>query len=313
MHSKTSWAGAIAPVGRRPHVCSRMGIGDTGRGGQTEEPVVEWCNGRGWHERDRAGKRSNSACRDAHDPLDHGHPGRVRAALRAAPPATAAAGRTVRRCAPAAVMLLLSLVLAAPAIAHQPHVVGDAVRVVVRDPEVSKAYYARLPGVPARYEISSRRPFILYAQITIPDIAGGRRDYRLTILGPTGQLAQLTTPAAQWKQFFEPFGGDHYLTGPEFRRRVSAGRYTVEVDRPGNRGTYVLAIGEAEVWGPAAAVSALFALPSIKHDYFHQSVLRAWMTRTIPAIAIFLAIVLVVLWFMRRLLRRTTRREASVP
>src|SRR6185312_12762425 len=197
-----------------------MAIGDTGRGGQTEQPAVEWWNGRGWAERDRAGKRSNSACRDAQAPLDHDDPGRVRAELRAPPPATARAtmGRTVRRCAPAAVTLLLSLVLAAPAVAHQPHVVGDAVRVVVRDPEVSKAYYARLPGVPARYEISSRRPFTLYAQITIPDIAGGRRDYRATILGPTGQLAQLTTPAAQWKQFFEPLGGDHYLTGPEFRR-----------------------------------------------------------------------------------------------
>jgi hypothetical protein len=119
----------------------------------------------------------------------------------------------------AAVAGLVWLVVASPAVAHQPHVVGEASRVVVSDPEISGAYYGRLPGGPARYEIVSRRPFTLYAQITVPDIRGARRDYRLTILGPGGQLlAQLSTPTARWKRFFEPFGGDHYLTGPEYRR-----------------------------------------------------------------------------------------------
>ena len=176
----------------------------------------------------------------------------------------------------------MCLVVASPAVAH-PHVVGDAARVAVSDPEISKAYYGRLPGVPARYEIVSRRPFTLYAQITVPDIRGARRDYRLTILGPGGQLlAQLNTPTSHWKRFFEPFGGDHYLTGPEYRRHVPAGHYIVQVSRPGNRGTYVLAIGEAEQWGPIEALSALMALPTIKHDYFHQSVPQAWLTRTFP-------------------------------
>ena len=34
----------------------------------------------------------------------------------------------------------------------------------------------------------------------------------------------------------------------------------MQVTRPGNRGTYVLAIGEAEQWGPIEALSALMAL-----------------------------------------------------
>ena len=66
-----------------------------------------------------------------------------------------------------AVTGVLCLVVAFPAVAHQPHVVGDAARVAVSDPEISKAYYGRLPGVPARYEIVGRRPFTLYAQITV--------------------------------------------------------------------------------------------------------------------------------------------------
>ena len=128
----------------------------------------------------------------------------------------------------------------------------------------------------AWHEIVSRRPFTVYAQITVPEIRGARRDYRLTILGPDGQLlARLSTPTSHWKRFFEPFGGDHYLTGPEYRRHVPAEHYIVQVTRPGNRGTYVLAIGEAEQWGPIEALSALMALPTIKHGYFHQSVLQA--------------------------------------
>jgi hypothetical protein len=212
----------------------------------------------------------------------------------------------------AALAGLVWLVVASPAVAHQPHVVGDAARVRVSDPEISKAYYGRLPGVPARYEIVSRRPFTLYAQITVPDIRGARRDYRLTILGPGGQLlAQLSTPTSHWKRFFEPFGGDHYLTGPEYRRHVPAGNYIVQVARPTNRGTYVLAIGEAEQWGPIEALSALIALPTIKHDYFHQSVLQAWLTRTVPAMAALVALILLAGWLLNRLIRRLARHRQA--
>ena len=207
---------------------------------------------------------------------------------------------------------VICLVVASPAVAHQPHVVGDATRVAVSDPEISKAYYGRLTGVPARYEIVSRRPFTLYAQITVPDIRGARRDYRLTILGGDGQLlAQLSTPTSQWKRFFEPVGGDHYLTGPEYRRHVPAGHSIVQVTRPGNRGTYVLAIGEAEQWGPIEAISALIALPAIKHGYFHQLVLQAWLTRTVPAIAILGALILLAGWLLNRLIRRLLRRRRA--
>ena len=217
-----------------------------------------------------------------------------------------------RRSVLAAVTGALCLVVASPAIAHQPHVVGDAARVVVSDPEISKAYYGRLPGVPARYEIVSRRPFTLYAQITVPDIRGARRDYRLTILGPDRQLlAQLSTPPVHWKRFYEPFGGDHYLTGPEYRRHVPAGHYIVQVTRPTNRGTYVLAIGEAEQWGPIEALSALIALPTINHDYFHQSVPQAWLTRTVPAMAVLIALILLAGWMLHRLIRRLARHHRA--
>jgi hypothetical protein len=101
----------------------------------------------------------------------------------------------------AAVAGFVWLGVASLAVAHQPHVVGDAARVRVSDPEISKAYYGRLPGVPARYEIVSRRPFTLYTQITVPDIRGARRDYGLTILGPERQGTGLPDPQARTGQW----------------------------------------------------------------------------------------------------------------
>ena len=207
---------------------------------------------------------------------------------------------------------VLCLVVASPAAAHQPHVVGDAARVAVSDPEISKAYYGRLPGVPARYEIVSRRPFTLYPADHRPGDKG--RPARLPSDDPrTGRTAARAAqrPTSHWKQFFEPFGGDHYLTGPEYRRHVPAEHYIVQVTRPGNRGTYVLAIGEAEQSGPIEALSALMALPTIKHDYFHQPVLQAWLTRTAPAMAVLVALILLAGWLLNRLIRRLLRHRQA--
>jgi len=193
--------------------------------------------------------------------------------------------------------------LAPAALAHQPRVVGAARTVRVSDPEVSKAYYAHLPGVPARYEIASASPFNLYAQTTVPAVPASRRDLQMRVFGPSGELARLAVAAKAWKTFYEPFGGDHYLTGPEFSRHVPAGRYTVEISDTGNRGTYVLAIGQAERWSALEAIHALFALPTIKHDYFGQSLPRAWLSRTVPMIAILLALLTGAAVLARRVVR----------
>ena len=207
--------------------------------------------------------------------------------------------------------LVAALALAPAAQAHQPEIVGRALLVHVNDPEVSKAYYAHLPGRPARYVIVSARPFTLYTQITVPDVRGALRDYHVVIFGPAGRLAVLSTPAQNWRKFVEPFGGDHYLTGAEFRRRVAAGRYVVQVTRPGNVGTYVLAIGEKERWGPLAAVRALAALPVIKRKYFGESAARSWLSRTIPAVLIAVAAVALAVWALTRRRARRARLECS--
>ena len=198
----------------------------------------------------------------------------------------------------------LTGVLATEADAHQPQIVGSDTRVRVTDPETSRAFYARLPGRPARYVIYSASAFTFFAQTTVPDVHGARRDFRMRIAGPQGQLADITTPPGKWEKFYEPFGGNNYLTGRKFRRRVPGGRYTIDVSNPGNTGVYVLAIGDAEHWDPIAAAHALAVIPEIKHDYFGESQARAWLSRTIPALLIVIGVPAGVALLVRRRVRR---------
>jgi len=74
--------------------------------------------------------------------------------------------------------------------------------------------------------------------------------------------------------------------------------------RPRQPRHLVLAIGEAERWDPVEASRALAALPAIKHDYFGQSLPRAWLSRTIPVIGLMLAGLAGVALLVRQLVRR---------
>jgi hypothetical protein len=64
---------------------------------------------------------------------------------------------------------LLTLILASSVLAHQPRITENGIT-NVRDPEVSKAYYAQLSNEPQVYVISATGSFQLYVNILIPDI-----------------------------------------------------------------------------------------------------------------------------------------------
>ena len=165
------------------------------------------------------------------------------------------------------------------AFAHQPRFVSDQPSIVVRDPEISQAFYARLAGNPQAYHIRSEAPLRLYVNLLVPDIAGSETDYEAVIFRETGGetelLARLEGKAHSWRPFFEPFGGDRYLIGPEYDEQVQAGAYAVVVTSSDNIGKYVLAVGKIEKFPPKAMVRTLVALPRLKR-YFGKSPLTAY-------------------------------------
>ncbi len=172
----------------------------------------------------------------------------------------------------AAAVCCAAVILAAPAVrAHQPHFVRDTARVVVNDPEVSKAYYGELVGSPASYHIKTTAPFDMYVAILVPDIPGVDTDYTVQIYRYEDHIATLSGPEHEWKRFFEPFGGDRYLRGPEFRESVRNGRYEIYVWSPDNRGKYVLVIGEKEEWPRSEIRRTLAVMPQLKREFFGTS------------------------------------------
>ncbi len=169
------------------------------------------------------------------------------------------------------IVLFLSISIA---FAHQPRL--DSANsnitnpIVVKNPEISQAFYGQLNGNPAYFKIQSNKSFRLYANILVPDIPGASNHLMsLQITDSSGKtIGLLDAKNSTWTSYFEEFGGDYYLKGPEFNHTVPAGSYFIKIFNSNNQGRYSLAIGDIESFPPAETVSTLFLLPLIKADIF---------------------------------------------
>jgi len=170
--------------------------------------------------------------------------------------------------------LALFVLAAGAAFAHQPRLVDDRPSIIVRNPEISQAFYARLAGNPQTYYIRSDVPLRLYINLLVPDIPGVETDYEAAVFretdGKEELLARLDGKTYAWRPFYEPFGGDRYLLGPEYDELVPAGGYTVVVTSADNTGKYVLAVGKIEKFPPKEMARTIVALPKLKR-YFGKS------------------------------------------
>ncbi len=169
-----------------------------------------------------------------------------------------------------ALFALVFLLRPGIASAHQPRIVEDRLTIVT-EPEISKAYYAKLEGVPDIYTISSSQDFELYVGILVPDIAGQKKDITVIVLKDGNQIAILDGNSFAWTQFYEPFGADKYWKGGEYSAAAGPGKYEIRVSSTSNDSKYALAIGEIEKFGLNDSGSATTLIPQIKKDFFNQS------------------------------------------
>ena len=173
------------------------------------------------------------------------------------------------------------LLLASSALAHQPVIVGKDI-ITIEKPEISRAFYHELNGRPRSYFINAEEPFDLYINLLVPKNtnADGRysaRVYRLDD-GKRTQLTDIKAGSAAWQEFYEPFGGDTYLKGPEFKQNVPAGRYEIEVYSTDNLGKYVLAVGEKESFGLKEIAGVYTIVPKLKSEFFGTNPLTFLVT-----------------------------------
>ena len=108
----------------------------------------------------------------------------------------------------------------------------------------------------------------------VPDNPGSREQLMsVEILDSSGKtIALLDAKNSTWTPYFEEFGGDNYLKGPEFNQTAPAGTYYVKVFNDNNQGKYSLAIGDIETFPPDETIKTLILLPILKADIFQVPV-----------------------------------------
>ncbi|WP_232728062.1 MULTISPECIES: hypothetical protein [Methanobacterium] len=163
--------------------------------------------------------------------------------------------------------------------AHQPRLdIGTSVSIenpiMVDDPEISKAFYGELDGKPVYYQIHSPQPFQLYVNLLVPTSPGqGGELVSAEVTDSSGEMIMfLNGTNSTWTPYFEEFGGDYYLKGPEATLNVPAGTYNIRVFNTQNQGKYSIAIGKIESFPANEAISALFTLPLLKEQFFSKPV-----------------------------------------
>ena len=162
--------------------------------------------------------------------------------------------------------------------AHQPRLdTGTATienPIIVDNPEISQAFYGQLKGEPVYYQINSDKPFELYLNLLVPTSPGqGGELVSAEVTNSSGDVVLfLNGTNSTWTPYFEEFGGDYYLKGPEATLKVPAGTYNIKVFNSRNQGKYSLAIGKIETFPANEALTALFTLPLLKEEFFAKPI-----------------------------------------
>lgn len=207
-------------------------------------------------------------------------------------------------------VLVLAFLFTVPfeMMAHLPRIpAGDRITVVL--PEVSQAFYAVLNGQPHTYYIDEADSFDFYVQVLIPDLPGQRADFYIKVMrvqegGEAASVYERDTKLFPWLKYYEPYGGDYYLKGPELRFKAAPGSYFVIISNEGNTGKYALAVGEKESWPADEIWHTLKILPALKKDFFGKSPCTAYFNRVGIILALFILIAGTSAFLFFRLVKR---------
>jgi len=167
--------------------------------------------------------------------------------------------------------------------AHSPELIyqkqGD---IQINNPEISQAFYDELKEAPRNYFVESDKNFNLYVNVLVPEAKNREGRYSANIFSLTGDKEEkiffIDGEISEWKEFYEPFGREYYLKGPEFEKQVPAGKYKIEVFSADNKGRYVLAVGKEESFDAISILNLYWQIPELKINFFETSVLQFFLT-----------------------------------
>ncbi len=203
---------------------------------------------------------------------------------------------------------ILIILLSLPVVtAHIPELVIEDRNytlepIIVNEPEISYAYYGKLHGSPQLYKIESEKPFHLYVSLLVPYVGQESSDVEFHIM-KDGEKIVMMHDYQNWTKWYEEYGRDWYLQGPEYEADVEAGTYLIEVHSDTNSEDYTLAIGNIERFGAVEILKTVFVLPLMKALFWDSFLM------IVIYILILVIIVFVVYAIMRKRHKRKSRRR----
>lgn len=188
----------------------------------------------------------------------------------------------------------------------------------IETPDISHAFYGTLNGFPHTYEIVSREPFTLFAEVLMPDIGGIEKKVSGIIIrevGESGRVAEvsrLLAKDASWESFYEPFGGDRYVRGTSYEGNLEAGVYRIEVSTPDNNQKYVLVVGKKEEMAGVGYFELVGRIADVK-AFFGKSRLLVIQSPFVYVPLILLMIGVAAVYYRRvRAARRAIHEESGI-
>jgi len=194
-------------------------------------------------------------------------------------------------------LLALSLALCAiPAIAsaHNPRFVREAKVIEIKNPDISQAFYGWLDGQPALYRIKTDVPQKLYMQILVPDVPQVKTDLEAGITYKTAEgygHAELNGTSFAWKKWYEEYGGEWYLQGPDTHIDAAAGTNIIMLSNADNYGPYVFVVGDKESFPFDEMVKTVVLLLQLHQEFF----LKPWYSTYFNKVGLYLSIPLLFL------------------
>lgn len=180
------------------------------------------------------------------------------------------------------VLVFMSFGMAAVASAHEPRLVNDNQLVIIKNSDVSQAFYGELKGQAADFLIDLKTGQDLYLQILVPALPGIQKDKTVTVeyTKELGQAAanfmKIEPGLTAWKDFYEEYAGDNYFEGQSAKKLAEPGYYIIKVTSPDNSGKYVLVVGDKEEFPAPEIIKALITVPQLKTKFFNKPVWQSF-------------------------------------
>ena len=169
-------------------------------------------------------------------------------------------------------------------LAHQPRLV-ESDFALIKNPEVSQAFYGELKGEPNFFQIQADTPIKLYIGILVPDVKNIGKDISVEVSKDDEFYYLLDGENFEWQPYYEEFAGDDYFKGPELLAEerdglpqgveAESGIYNLKVYSPDDQGKYILVIGEKEEFPFNEIIKTIVVLPQLRL-FFSKSPLTAY-------------------------------------